>query len=96
MHYIAVVATLLIISVLVVYKRARVRPWNNSSPRRAFYLSFMAYWLPAFLAWTWLIYTLTSIVSLPEPAPGILTMVGGSLLLDLTLRKELTALKRQR
>ena len=96
MHYITVMAALLIIAVLVAYKRTRVRSWNGSRPRRAFYLSFAVYWLPAFLAWTWLIHTLTSIVSLPEPTPAILVMVGASLLLDLTLRKELTALKRQR
>ena len=95
MKYLTVAVMALIVASLVVHKRTRFRAAQNRSPRRAFWISFLMYWVPAFLAWAWLVHTVASIARLPEPTPGLAILVGGYLLSDWMLRNELFALRRK-
>jgi hypothetical protein len=95
MQYIAVVVTL-IVSALVAYKRMTSRTWDVRNPQHALLLSIAVYWAPAFLVSAWLIHKLASVMGLSVLTQQIAIFVIGSVLVELTLRKEFTALKRKR
>ena len=95
MKYATVVVTALVVALLVTYKRTMFRANESRSPWRGFWISFLVYWVPAFLAWAWLIHTVASIIHISTPTPEIAMLVGASMLVDWMLRNELTALTRK-
>jgi hypothetical protein len=96
MRYALTVSAAFLVVGLIIYKRFVFCPMPGRSPKRAFWQSFFLYWLPAFLAWAWLVRAVALDVQLNSPTPEILILVGASVLIEWLLRSELASLKRTR
>jgi len=95
MKYVVVVSAIVILAALVIHKRMFYRPKPGRSGTRAFWVSFCLYFLPAAIAFAWLVHSATQSLSVADPWGPLVGLVGVYLLSNLLLKRELTALRRK-
>jgi len=95
MKYVVIVSAIVILTALVIHKRRLYRPKPGRSGIRAFWVSFCLYFLPAAIAFAWLVHSATQSLSVADPWGPLVVLVGMYLLSNLLLKGELTALRRK-